>query len=367
LVPNWHEFAILNPYWGGDASRFAWNQAALPSGNEEILGGPDEAVYIQLADLAASPREPRTVVLQTATQVGMESAIDLLWATASQIGRVDDNTGMAALAEEALLYSRSESQPKWMTTVEDDSEFIGQFERALATSNASSGAPQSAGTPMPIEILGVREIWDRVREAADRLGSAAGAATTEAVLSVARSWTHRHVATFLGDIFVYLNERGTPSKPGPIVLNLLEALNEADQVRRDQREPLILVAHSMGGNIAYDVLTSFKPDISVDAFITVGSQVGLLEELKLFGASKKEVPANPYDPADRVQLPAAFSRWINVFDRNDILSFSASKIFKGVADYEYATGRSLASAHSTYFNRPSFQDRLGVRLREAWS
>ena len=55
-------------------------------------------------------------------------------------------------------------------------------------------------------------------------------------------------------------------------------------------EKLIIVAHSMGGNIVYDILTHYMPDLVCDLFLTVGSQVGLLEELKLFHASDRAIP-----------------------------------------------------------------------------
>jgi len=84
LVPNWDRFPILNPYWGDVAARFAWNHASLPVARDEMLGGSDEVVRLQLAELGVFSSNPEAVVLETARNVGMEAAVDLLWATASR-------------------------------------------------------------------------------------------------------------------------------------------------------------------------------------------------------------------------------------------------------------------------------------------
>ncbi len=46
-------------------------------------------------------------------------------------------------------------------------------------------------------------------------------------------------------------------------------------------------------------------------------------------------------------------------------SVPAEKIFYGVKDYRYSTGKGALAAHSSYFVRPSFYDRLAARLDEA--
>jgi pimeloyl-ACP methyl ester carboxylesterase len=143
------------------------------------------------------------------------------------------------------------------------------------------------------------------------------------------------------------------------VADVADALEEASRRVSDDDPHLIVVAHSMGGNIVYDLLTHYRPDLRVDVLATVGSQVAFFEELKLFMESDPSVPSSG---ADRVPRPANVDRWINIFDRNDILSFTTSGVFDGVEDYEYSTGEGILLAHTTYFLRPSFHDRLGDRL-----
>jgi pimeloyl-ACP methyl ester carboxylesterase len=179
---------------------------------------------------------------------------------------------------------------------------------------------------------------------------------------------HAHATRFLGDVFVYIlqRERGSVEQPGPIVSTVLDALQAAWDGRTKEDPRLVVVAHSMGGNIMYEILTHYLPgrgsEIRVDVLVTVGSQVGIFEEMKLFAASD---PAIPRDPArDRVQKPAAVDRWLNVFDRNDVFSFAAGAVFDGVEDFSYSTGKGLLGAHGAYFALPSFHRRLEARLRE---
>jgi hypothetical protein len=123
----------------------------------------------------------------------------------------------------------------------------------------------------------------------------------------------------------------------------------------------------MGGNIIYDILSYFEPDLRVDILVTVGSQVGLFEEMKIFRLRKADIP-DPKDPTKvRMPKPAGLNRWLNVYDLNDVLSFGASEIFENAQDYPYSTGGGLILAHTSYFTRPSFHDHLGKRLAEIWT
>ena len=123
-----------------------------------------------------------------------------------------------------------------------------------------------------------------------------------------------------------------------------------------------MIAHSFGGEIVYDILTYFDPTLTVDCLISVGSQVGLFEEMKLYVVSQANLPPNP--PLGRLKRPDSIKRWLNVLDTNDILSYLIEPIFDGVNDFHYDTGYSSLSAHGGYFMRPSFYKRLALRLSQ---
>lgn len=49
----------------------------------------------------------------------------------------------------------------------------------------------------------------------------------------------------------------------------------AQIIRKHKNKDILLIGHSMGSIIAYDVLTQTIPDIAIDTFVTIGSPLGL--------------------------------------------------------------------------------------------
>ncbi len=67
-------------------------------------------------------------------------------------------------------------------------------------------------------------------------------------------------------------------------------------------------------------------------------------------------------PNPKVPPLGNVKRWINIYDLNDPGSFATAKIFDGAKDFEYATGLLPRAAHSGYWIRPSFYERLAARI-----
>jgi hypothetical protein len=99
---------------------------------------------------------------------------------------------------------------------------------------------------------------------------------------------------------------------------------------------------------------------SVDLLLTIGSQVALFEELKLFTTSDPKVPS---DTVRKVkELPGA-KKWFNVYNRLDVLSFLAAPVFDAAEDFEASTTAGVTDAHGAYFENMVFYQRVNVRLR----
>ena len=131
---------------------------------------------------------------------------------------------------------------------------------------------------------------------------------------------------------------------------------------RDADDPFIVVAHSMGGIISFDILGHFRPDLVCDLFVTVGSQVGVFAGLGLLAAVPIDRSTAPDPNRARAKVPANIKRWINVFDPADVLGFKADGVFDRVEDYAFSAGVSSLTAHGMYFERPHFYERLWVRI-----
>lgn len=207
-------------------------------------------------------------------------------------------------------------------------------------------------------------------ESVARTVHGAGFAVTRAAAEV-KNPLNQFVTMFIGDVFAYLMERGDCRAPGWIPSTFIAALSEAQQNKIERGgEPLIVMSHSMGGQIVYDMVTHFLPkmdeckDIRVDFWCATASQVGLFEELKLFIESKEDFGLST---GQSVPYPdsAHLGYWWNVWDHNDFVSYSASSIIEKVDDEPYSTGMALVSAHGGYLQLPSFFRRFAKKLKTA--
>lgn len=106
---------------------------------------------------------------------------------------------------------------------------------------------------------------------------------------------------------------------------LLDVLQKAGR----QAEKTVLVTHSMGTMVAYDVLRNCPGCPPVDVLFTVGSPLGVQEVQDELVAEGKQ----------RVDFPAAtLRRWINVFDPLDPVCGADPRF---VNDYEPVDGKSV--------------------------
>ncbi|MCB0162806.1 MAG: hypothetical protein KDI79_01180 [Anaerolineae bacterium] len=188
------------------------------------------------------------------------------------------------------------------------------------------------------------------------------------IVSLFRRPHFMQTTTFIGDAFHYLAVRGLAPQPGPIPARVLAALAEA---RRNQQsrngEPLIVLSHSLGGLILYDIFTHFLPHmpayagIHVNFWTSISTQIGVFEEMKLFIASDARYgPDHPVPFPDRRFLSA----WWNVWDSHDFLSFSVRGIIDGVDDEYFNSGLSVAGAHLACLKMSSFYTLFAEKLRK---
>jgi hypothetical protein len=346
----------VNPYWGEFGAHFAWSLACVPVAGDdvEVLGANDDGDYAVLAGAAAldAPDATDETLIVELARRDFAAAVDLLFTAAAPIEGVDA-AQYGEVAGTAVRYAAANKSPAWTNEVQDDQEFVDLLQTKLEEFEATH-----SGT----ETLGFPNVWNAIKEGVDHVQAAAANTIGGSVWSKVRTSVLPAVVTFSGDVFAYQTHRGTPAAPGQISTEVVGAFEQANALRTADDPYLIVVAHSMGGVICYDLLSSFVPDFKVDVLVTVGSQVGLFEEMKLFLSSDpaigsqgnpKKVPARPN-----------VGHWVNVFDYNDVLSYRAEPIFDGVEDHSYATGH-LVTAHTAYFSQPVLHDRIARRVATA--
>ncbi|MDN5767618.1 MAG: hypothetical protein L0H96_05700 [Humibacillus sp.] len=175
------------------------------------------------------------------------------------------------------------------------------------------------------------------------------------------------VPVFIGDVMTYIATRGTAGAPGPIIQRTLDGLEVAAFAAESRCEPLVVLTHSMGGQIVYDIVTHFLPlmpehrALRIDYWCAAASQVGFFEELGLFLESR---PDRGHDPASLTPLPSPdhLGGWWNVWDHADLLSFRAAGIFEGVDDSAFFAAGSLTTDHNKYLVQPEFYRQFAERL-----
>jgi hypothetical protein len=337
---------VTNAFWGDDAAEFRWGNVSVPAEGIEGFGAETPFEDVALAEFVDGELENEDRALISVASANPESAFDLLWSVAAIDAHETRMEQLVAFAHRASGILPDLTPADVLTT--DDERLLKRFVEIVLPEGGNR-----AGN----EAFGADEVIDQLSEGLIRIRSAAGRLSGRGAVKLLRSKLHENAALFFGDVMTYLNERGlSRDNAGPIATKVIATIDEC--LASAPQTPLVIVAHSMGGNIAYDILSQFRPDIRCDALVTVGSQVGLFEELCLLARGKTEGCPD----LDKVAALPNVSRWINVFDYNDVLGFAASKIFDGVDDYAYSTGKGVAKAHSSYFVLPSFYRRLAARL-----
>lgn len=401
--------AIFNPYWGDHGAKFYWNHASL-LGTDHF--GEDDEVIPQLLDAVLGNDLPMSNanVLAVARN-SMEAAVDLLWSTLNTPPNSSVQNEVNTLAVQASDYAFHNPNPDWLTEVQNDEEFLSTFIEAVNDWQPVGNGESGNTGPLPKSVVSLRQpitwskvkggtarmndlgrrlvsrgftrptraslqrqleslspkplpnAWLKIAEGTTRINNAGNHIVTRRLVRAHRASLHRQIALFCGDVFEYLNDRGTAMDPGPIIRAIIPDFEKAAEIARTSDDNiLIVIAHSLGSIIAYDLLTYFRPDLHADIFVTVGSQVSLFEELKILKKRDLTVPANP--ATDRTPKPANIGRWLNIIDHCDVLGYPTSGVFDDTMDFSYSTGRGLIVSHVAYFEFPSFHRRLATWLKE---
>jgi hypothetical protein len=135
---------------------------------------------------------------------------------------------------------------------------------------------------------------------------------------------------FAGDVLLY-------QRRGDEIRAFIETAILSES-KKTNGEKVILLAHSLGGIASFELL-AMKPDLPVKALITVGSQAPLLYEMDCL-----------YSLRCDDLLPEGFPSWLNVFDRQDLLSYIGESLFPGkVEDFEVKSRQPFPISHSAYW------------------
>ncbi|MFG2623192.1 hypothetical protein ACGFXC_36860 [Streptomyces sp. NPDC048507] len=329
-----------------------------PDGDPFAMPGvraPGERALELLRPLARAPYAPPAAAADGAPAVDAPPAADgelaaLLGGTGLGPGFRAAVTGVAGSAEAARAAARAASQAEALELA----AALARAVTAAALAEAASGAEAdctAAERDRLVELLTARLGGDaRVPggRAAAVLGRLAMRVTTQPLLNAWRGSLTVGAAPALGDILRY-QARGAD----------LRAFLHARIA--DAPGPTVLIGHSLGGIALVDLLAlaaaSGGPVPGAALLVTVGSQAPYLYEL---GALTALAPGSP--------LPYGFPRWLNVYDRQDVLSYLAGPVFPGdprVSDHEISSRQPFPASHSAYWKQKSLYERIERAVAEA--
>ncbi len=344
------------PYWGDLATTFAWKMASVPpmKSGADALGSTDAdmrdvvaTIRDRLGDLAPGKDNPLAAVASASLSDAVELISEILLSL-PEAGEADEIASFVAAAQS---YVEQNPVPPWLKPGLSDDQLLAELLHAV---QSTSGA-DALGNPFKkignLLSAAAEKVKAAVKKAVGAAANAAGDYASTRLLAAARMGLNGNLGRFFGDVFIYLNSRGEKNAPGTIPRRLMPSYAPKPN------EPLVIIGHSLGGVISYDLLTHFLPDVEVDLLVTVGSQVSHFEEMKLFHVSDPKVPN---DAVQRVEKPKNVRHWINIFDPVDIFSYRCDPVFAGVKDYDYDTRTYVIKAHSAYLD----QNRFYVRLRD---
>jgi hypothetical protein len=387
LSVDGNPFVYIPVFWGDAAARFRWNLQSRPKTAILGMGGTASASFAGLGSLReASTTTPLDFVLTPSAQaqspvlgqpprlhdkpiapplstVPIERRPDFLAdlyltvysrridrASAGVLDPIAAESRLAGLAAAAAA-----------TATEWDRLVVGEPNDAARAARLMSAVNAHLEHDALLAQGGFADWMTRADETLRRAAVWPGDAIS-AFFSELRPTVNEFVAYFLGDILAYINERGQ-SAPGTVPQRVLGALSQAHLHKKQTGEKIIVVTHSMGGQLFYDAITFFAQNdptlagIEIDHWISCGSQVSLFAELALFNGQPTDVAA-----PRRLNRPAAVKAWTNFYDRNDLVGFVMSPVFDGVTDTAYDIGYGLAFAHTGYLSRPSFFDAIAARI-----
>ncbi len=336
LAADAAEVPILRAYWGDMAAAFAWDGRFRASSESQKGALPERLAFLTSAELGTLLE--KGLLEATPDTTLWPDLVEIAWVVARDADTKANLEACGSLEAETQLIQR---------TVE--------IEFKKRVQNGSRGP----------------EWWRFGEPFRSGLGRAARQQRETALrtLSTLRRPLEAFVPLFIGDVFTYLHGRGNVLAPGPIPERVLGVLRQAHALKVERGgEPLVVLSHSMGGQIIYDLLTHFLPrtpeyrDVHVDFWCACASQVGLFEELKLFLESRPDYSAAKGNLApfpDRRFLGG----WWNVWDHADMLSFRAEGIFEGVDDSAFFLGESLQTDHNAYLKNAAFYRTLAAKIR----
>jgi hypothetical protein len=307
---------FLKVFWGDVGGDMRGLADTIPPLVDDPVS--NEALRRQLAD--EEPMEPATLEGQDWAAVMSVAAHDE--ATAGIEFAAEQATPapaeLQALIQDASVGLTHLPRTRSRAIIEEAGRILGRALRETRPQTESDGADASFRAPQFIGDL---------LHSIDRLIGEVLGTTVGQLNQLVRGGLLPFFAAGIGDAVVY--QRHVEE----VQARLQEQLAKARKVNKDYGTPALpidVVAHSLGGLIAFDAAVSpaLQPNLYIRNLITFGTQVSAFE---VFDHAGRGLPA--YVPSTQetrsmpVELPNTIASWTNLWEPMDPLAFRMSDIF----------------------------------------
>lgn len=164
------------------------------------------------------------------------------------------------------------------------------------------------------------------------------------------------IGCFLGDILAYQRNQAD------IQNRLWQTVCHKTPGWGVEGKPISVLAHSLGGVIAFDAATRTEEPVWIDGLVTFGSQAAFFEVVD----PRQSLPR--YTSGKPIVLPKTIARWTNLWEPLDILAFAAGKVFRlhsGLNAIDIPTVhdfKSGLSTHGSYWGSPELVAAIGQTI-----
>lgn len=135
------------------------------------------------------------------------------------------------------------------------------------------------------------------------------------------------IGRYFKDLDAYYADEAHDNKSQPVSTRKIIRTRLSETLKKYEGDEIILIAHSMGSIIAYDVLTFLVPEIEIHSFVTIGSPLGfpvMQGKIAAEWNKKRLVPPRLKTP------PGIKKHWYNFADLKDRIAL----IYKLQNNYE---------------------------------
>ena len=150
------------------------------------------------------------------------------------------------------------------------------------------------------------------------------------------------ISRYFKDLEVYYAEECLDENDETCLAKKLIRERLAATLRKYKGDEILLIAHSMGSIIAYDVLTFLVPDIDIDTFVTIGSPLGFPV---VQGKIAAEWQAKRLVPPQLKTPPGVKKHWYNLADLKDKIA-----LIYDLSDNYQASYRGLKAEDFVVYN-----------------